>query len=187
MVADPRGPFAKLAIHTQAIDLLKQHDWPGNVRELAHALERAFLVGSGHITADLLLAEMSGIAGNSLQPPANGDYQATMDRRATALFASLSRLVADQVYDGRYFDPSTTASLAAIKTLAQWATGTVTVDLYKGHVLFHSLTDCPHSIYNEEDSSMEASQGLNPVSSQGFAEIQSVEAHALAHAGQIRV
>jgi argininosuccinate synthase len=114
-------------------------------------------------------------------------YQATMDRRATALFASLSRLVADQVYDGRYFDPSTTAALAAIKTLAQWATGTVTVDLYKGHVLFHSLTDCPHSIYNEEDSSMEASQGLNPVSSQGFAEIQSVEAHALAHAGQIRV
>ena len=32
---------------------------------------------------------------------------------------------------------------------------------------------------------MEASEGLNPVSSQGFAEIQSVEAIMLAKAGQI--
>jgi argininosuccinate synthase len=48
------------------------------------------------------------------------------------------------------------------------------------------LTDCPASLYNEADSSMEASAGLNPVSSQGFAEIQSVEALALARAGQIR-
>ena len=32
---------------------------------------------------------------------------------------------------------------------------------------------------------MEASAGLNPVSSQGFAEIQSVEAISLANAGQI--
>jgi argininosuccinate synthase len=49
-----------------------------------------------------------------------------------------------------------------------------------------SLTNCPASLYNEADSSMEASAGLNPVSSQGFAEIQSVEALALARAGQIR-
>jgi len=33
---------------------------------------------------------------------------------------------------------------------------------------------------------MEASAGLNPVSSQGFAEIQSVEACAMAQAGQIK-
>jgi argininosuccinate synthase len=33
---------------------------------------------------------------------------------------------------------------------------------------------------------MEASAGLNPVSSQGFAEIQSVEALSLAKAGQIK-
>ena len=32
------------------------------------------------------------------------------------------------------------------------------------------------SLYNEADSSMEASDGLNPVSSQGYAEVQSVEA-----------
>ena len=53
-------------------------------------------------------------------------------------------------------------------------------------MLFRSLTDCAAIIYNEADSSMEASDGLNPASSQGFAEIQSVEARMLALAGQIR-
>ena len=113
-------------------------------------------------------------------------YQATMDRRAMLLFGHLSKLVADQIYDGRYFDPVTTAALAAIDVFAASATGTVKVDLYKGNVLFHSLTDCAASLYNEADSSMEASEGLNPVSSQGFAEIQSVEARSLALAKQIR-
>jgi argininosuccinate synthase len=113
-------------------------------------------------------------------------YQATMDRRALALFEQLSRLIADQIYDGRYFDPATTAAKAALDVLAAFATGTVKVDLYKGNVLFNSLTDCPASLYNEADSSMEASEGLNPVSSQGFAEIQSVEARSLALAGQIK-
>ncbi len=113
-------------------------------------------------------------------------YQAVLERRALKLFGHLSKLVADQVYDGRYFDPSTTAALAAIDVLAEAASGTVTVGLYKGNVHFHGMTGCPASIYNEEDSSMEASDGLNPVSSQGYAEIQSVEARALARAGQIR-
>jgi argininosuccinate synthase len=113
-------------------------------------------------------------------------YQATLDRRAALLFGQLSKLVADQVYDGRYYDPVTTAAKAAIDVFAASATGIVKVDLYKGNILFHSLTDCPASLYNEADSSMEASEGLNPVSSQGFAEIQSVEARSLARAGQVR-
>ncbi|MCK5529311.1 MAG: argininosuccinate synthase [Kiritimatiellae bacterium] len=112
-------------------------------------------------------------------------YQAVMDRRATTLFREMSTVVADQVYDGRYYDPSTKAALAAIDVLAEPATATVTLGLYKGNMMFHSLTDCDASLYNEADSSMEASSGLNPVSSQGFAEIQSVEAKALAYAGQV--
>ena len=58
--------------------------------------------------------------------------------------------------------------------------------LYKGNVLFQSLSGVRASLYNEADSSMEASAGLNPRSSQGYAEVQSVEARALARAGQIR-
>ena len=45
-------------IDPQAAVLLAQHDWPGNVRELYHTLERIFLIGSGHITADLIEGEM---------------------------------------------------------------------------------------------------------------------------------
>jgi len=113
-------------------------------------------------------------------------YQAVMDRRATALFNQLSKLVSDQIYDGRYFDPVTQASRAAIAVMSKHANGTVKLGLYKGNILFLALTDCPASLYNEADSSMEASAGLNPVSSQGFAEIQSVEARAMARAGQIK-
>merc|ERR1712113_755234 len=62
---------------------------------------------------------------------------------------------------------------------------TVKIGLYKGHMHFLSLTDCPHSVYFEADSSMEASEGLNPVSSQGFLEVSAVEAKSMAKAGLI--
>jgi len=113
-------------------------------------------------------------------------YEATLDRRAGALFAYLSDLVSNQLYDGRYFDPATRAAQAAINDLAADATGTVELGLYKGNIYSRALRDCPASLYFPEHASMEASDGLNPVSSQGYAEVQSVEAKALAHAGQIR-
>jgi len=113
-------------------------------------------------------------------------YQATLDRRATGLFRKLSDLIARQVYDGRYFDPATRAAMAAVDTLAEYADGVVKVSLYKGNIFFRSMTECPASIYNEADSSMEASDGLDPQSSQGYVEVQSVAARALAKAGQIR-
>ena len=112
-------------------------------------------------------------------------YQAVLDRRATALLHSLSRLIADQIYDGRYFDPATQAARAAVKVLSSKANGTVKLGLYKGNIYFQSLTDVPHSLYNEADSSMEASEGLNPASSQGYCEVQSVEALSMARAGWI--
>ncbi len=112
-------------------------------------------------------------------------YQATLDRRANTLFESLSKLVSDQIYDGRLYDPATRAALLAIDELAASATGTVEVGLYKGNIYFQKLTGCQASLYNEADSSMEASDGLNPASSQGYVEIQSVEAISLARAGRI--
>jgi argininosuccinate synthase len=109
-----------------------------------------------------------------------------MDRRSTAMFQNLSKLFADQIYDGRYYDPSCRASLAAINVLAEFATGTVKLGMYKGNIFFVSLVDCPGSLYNPADASMEASDGLNPESSQGYVELQAVEAWALARAGQIK-
>lgn len=65
------------------------------------------------------------------------------------------------------------------------ATGEVIVGAYKGNIFFLKLTGVVRTLYNEADSSMEASDGLNPVSSQGYAEVQSVEARSLAAAGQV--
>lgn len=113
-------------------------------------------------------------------------YQATLDRRSSDLFATLADVVSNQLYDGRYFDPSCRAARTAIGTLAESATGTVELGLYKGNIYFQALRDVPHSLYNEADASMEASDGLNPTSSQGYVEVQSVEAKALARAGLIR-
>merc|ERR1712222_210311 len=112
-------------------------------------------------------------------------YQAVLDRRSTSLFKTLSTHVADQIYDGRYFDPSTRVAINALWQLAEPADGTVKVGLFKGHIFFLSLTECPHSIYFEADSSMEASEGLNPVSSQGLLEVSGVEAKSMAKAGLI--
>ncbi|OHB86300.1 MAG: hypothetical protein A2V98_12895 [Planctomycetes bacterium RBG_16_64_12] len=63
-------------IDDDAIEVLQRHSWPGNVRELFNTLERAYLVGSGHITAELLAAEMSGIGVNIAVPSAG--FQAVM-------------------------------------------------------------------------------------------------------------
>ena len=57
-----RSPAAaRLPDRAEAV-ALRQHAWPGNVRELSHALERAYLVGGGHITRELLGGRMTGIA-----------------------------------------------------------------------------------------------------------------------------
>ncbi len=111
--------------------------------------------------------------------------QATLDRRAGGLYAVLGKLISDQIYDGRYFDATTKAAQSAVDHLTATANGVVKVGLYKGNLFFDSMTEVPASLYNERDSSMEKSDGLNPESSQGYAEIIAVEAVALARAGQI--
>jgi argininosuccinate synthase len=145
---------------------------------IKHALENRIIGTKSRGVYEAPGMELLGTALRTL-------YQAVFDRRASRLFDGLSRLVAQQVYDGRAFDPATGAALAAIKSLSRFATGTVELELYRGNLHFRALRDCPASLYNEADSSMEASKGLNPVSSQGYAEVQSVEARALAAAGQI--
>jgi DNA-binding NtrC family response regulator len=70
-------------IDPEAIEILQQHTWPGNIRELYHTLERALLVGSHHVTAELLTAEMTGILAPKPSPAINGPpasgFQAAID------------------------------------------------------------------------------------------------------------
>lgn len=79
----------RFEIEPAAVAVLQRHDWPGNIRELYHALERAYLVGGGQITADLLTADVAGLATNPASPgPGGGDFQAVMDQAERRLLES---------------------------------------------------------------------------------------------------
>lgn len=75
-------------VEAEAIDLLRQHHWPGNVRELFHTLERAYLVGSGRISTDLLQTEIgvTPAAGN-----ASGTFRDTIERTERQLLVDALR------------------------------------------------------------------------------------------------
>ncbi|MGW8256164.1 MAG: sigma-54-dependent transcriptional regulator [Thermoguttaceae bacterium] len=65
-------------LEPSALEVLRQHDWPGNVRELAHILQRVYLIGSGKITARLLLGELQ--AAEQKRRVLSGPFQETIDK-----------------------------------------------------------------------------------------------------------
>jgi DNA-binding NtrC family response regulator len=75
-------------IEPAAVECLLQHDWPGNVRELYHTLERALLVGGRRITAELLSAEVGGIAASMATTAREQGFQAAMDHAERELLAN---------------------------------------------------------------------------------------------------
>ena len=66
--------------------MLQGHDWPGNIRELLHVLQRAYLIGSGTITGQLLTAEIGGLS--QKQQTASGPFQTTIERTERQLLES---------------------------------------------------------------------------------------------------
>ncbi|MCJ7622987.1 MAG: sigma-54 dependent transcriptional regulator, partial [Anaerolineaceae bacterium] len=65
------------SLHKEAVQCLLCHAWPGNVRELAHTLERAFLLGNGHITRDLLTPELEA---THESPAASGRFNIAVNQ-----------------------------------------------------------------------------------------------------------
>src|SRR5262249_33074345 len=82
--------------------------------------------------------------------------QLILDRRARELFDHLSAFLARQVYQGYGYDLASRVAREAVRQVADLVTGTVTVSLCKGAVTFASASDVPHSLYSEENASMEA-------------------------------
>ena len=76
-------------IEPEAIAALAQHDWPGNVRELYHALERAYLVGSGRIAAELLSLDAAAAVSGPGAPDAS--FQEVMDQAERRLLENALR------------------------------------------------------------------------------------------------
>ena len=115
------------------------------------------------------------------------DYllQLILDRRARRIFTFASEFIAEQIYQGYWFDTATQASWKVIEHFNQLATGTISVSLYKGHVAFCAASDAPHSLYSEDTASMEAIGDFDHRDSEGFLGVLGVSARALHQAGQI--
>ncbi len=111
--------------------------------------------------------------------------QLILDRRSRRVFNQLSDLIAEQIYEGYWFDPATQSQLAAIQPFKRLASGEITVTLYKGNISFHSAVSIPHSLYSEETASMEDVGDFNHADSEGFLSVLGVSAKALAVANQI--
>jgi len=67
-------------------------------------------------------------------------YQRSLDRTASELMHVLSRHLGRAVYEGRLYDTATLAARASADVLAASATGTVTVEVYKGNIFVSELS-----------------------------------------------
>ncbi len=112
--------------------------------------------------------------------------QLVLDAPAREFFAAASRVIAAQVYAGRWFTLASSMAERAVEEVSRLVTGTVRVDLYKGAIIERSLGDAPHSLYRGEHVSMEAVGDFDHHDSEGMLRIMSLGARALAEAGQAR-
>jgi len=112
--------------------------------------------------------------------------QLILDRRARRTFDQTSAVIAEQIYQGYWYDPSTQALRASVDVFNKLATGTVRVELYKGNVSFQSADDVPHSLYSEATASMEDVGDFDHKDSEGFLGVLGVSARALKSSNQIQ-
>jgi argininosuccinate synthase len=104
--------------------------------------------------------------------------QLYLDRRARDLFDFLSRYLAVQIYQGYWYDFGTTAALAACDRFAGVVSGTVTLRLYKGNVVFEGVTGLEEtgSLYAADDASMERAGAFDHADAEGFLRVLGVPA-----------
>ncbi|SVC53780.1 uncharacterized protein METZ01_LOCUS306634, partial [marine metagenome] len=111
--------------------------------------------------------------------------QLILDRRARRVFNHTSDVIAEQIYQGYWFDPATRALRASIRTFNKLADGEIEVALYKGNVAFHKAENVPHSLYSEDNASMEGIGEFDHMDSEGFLGVLGVSARALQAADQM--
>jgi argininosuccinate synthase len=113
--------------------------------------------------------------------------QLLLDRRAREFYEQLSLLIAKQIYQGYWYDLATQMALQAIQPTTQLATGTIKVSIYKGNLSFVAADHAPHSLYSEEDASMEGVGNYNHADSEGLLRVFGVSARVLATSGQVKL
>ena len=110
--------------------------------------------------------------------------QLVLDRRARRLYDQISRHIAEQIYQGYWFDTATQACWRFIEHMNELASGVVTVSVYKGTTSFHRARDVAHSLYSEDTASMEDVGEFDHKDSEGFLAVLGVGARALKRSGQ---
>ena len=111
--------------------------------------------------------------------------QQVIDRRARRFFTAISAQIAEQIYQGYYYDLASQMMRNALAPVANLLSGEVTVAAYKGTVTFKSSKDVTHSLYSEETASMEDVGDYDHRDSEGFLNVLGVSAKAEHAAGQI--
>ncbi len=106
--------------------------------------------------------------------------QLVLDRRARELFDYLAKYLGKQIYTGYWFDRGTEMARMAIAPISKLATGTITVSMRKGALMFEAAKDVPHSLYLEDEASMEAVGSYDHADAEGFLKILGVGARAVA-------
>lgn len=166
-------------------------------RDAAHLFELANALGGRHgvgINLHLVENRFVGIKSRGIYEAPGMELlgtayayllQTILDRRARRLFDDCSAFLAEQIYQGYGEDLASALAGRVAAGVADLATGTVTVDLYKGRVAFVSATDIPHSLYVEEDSSMSRAGAFDHQDSEGFVRVLGVGARAAARRGQV--
>lgn len=102
-----------------------------------------------------------------------------LDRRSRILFNSLSTFIGQQIYEGYWFGTAGQSAMAAVESFSNLASGTISVELYKGQIFFKDATGVAHSLYSPEDASMESVGSFNHSDSEGFLKVLGLNAKAL--------
>jgi argininosuccinate synthase len=169
----------------------------GNPVSLVEAIVQANVIGGKHgigIGTHLVENRFVGIKSRGIYESPGIELLGTcyglllqliLDRRAREFFEQLSQLIAKQIYQGYWFDLATQMALQAIQRTTELATGTITVSLYKGNISFVAISNTPHSLYSEENASMEGIGSYNHADSEGLLRVFGVSARVLATSGQI--
>ncbi|MFH1569674.1 MAG: hypothetical protein ABIL09_16885 [Gemmatimonadota bacterium] len=110
--------------------------------------------------------------------------QLLLDRRTRRIYDQIGAHIAEQIYQGYWFDTATQACWQFVAHLNQLATGTIAVSAYKGNVAFVAAEDAPHSLYSADTASMEDVGEFDHRDSEGFLGVLGVSARALNRAGQ---
>jgi len=109
--------------------------------------------------------------------------QLVLDQRARSLFETLSRYLSVQLYQGYWDDLGSRMARRSIATVSQLVTGSIEVELHKGHISYVSAKHAPHSLYSNAGS-MEDEGDFDHRDAEGLLNILTLGARISARARQ---